>query len=355
MKSPPKTSLWHDEYHYIRAATVKDRHPMRFVVCAIDAKLSPMKARHVPSLTDGMVLASEMSAKLRTVAGDAGDAAAVTSDVGAGQDGAVLELDQRSNQLAAGEAVNSQRGAVPVSAQRRRGRPKRDAAPAPAKLPDWSNVRFNCIRANSVAQVWACVKHAGTAKIGRRSKAGGAPKETALPHQRGDFAVTKHGEPVRNEDGSIRVFASVVAAEDHANWLYWTADEDDRFPLDKSKVWATPNIDILFNPVDNTLSKPFSLWMPFYNKPVFANRTVAHGVSYAHSIEQLRKGGMSEQMLILTEQSRAREKALAREPAFSSDPLLYRSIEGAIAAALDIERETFKGRFLGFAGQGVAA
>lgn len=297
------------------------------------------------------------------------------------------ESDGRTRKRAAGDGGDGQELAVPVSAQpvpavkaRPRGRPRKSrlieqdgemlrvflpkqrphVVPTHIRFP-WVTTRFTCIRANPIAQVWMCVKHENEVRQGRR-RSDGTNEQTKLPHRKGQFAVTTvevfnntcRAEPVRNADGSVKAYDSIRLADFAAEDLYLNADEESQMTWaegDKS-VFRTLNVEVLFDPVNNRPDRPFSLWLPYYNKPIFENKTKVT-VQFDRSPDQLRAAGMSEQMLMEVEAYRQQQRQLSRAPAFSEYALTFPSMEGAITAALKIERDIFKGRFLGFAGQGV--
>lgn len=353
----PANALWSDDLHYVRAATAKDPHPMRFVVLPIRRSGSKFSKRHVASLSDGIDVASVATKQVvRSRKGDgaAGDVSAVPVSSQRGCDDTYAKHPvppQRSDESDATHPVTPQTPRPrlrPIGDQRKKPRAARAVKPV---LPTFALSRFTCVRANSVAQVWKCIKHAGTTNMGRRGRGGALPKQTVLPHAVGEFAVTRHADPEREDDGSIKVYRTIADAEHAANWLYWTAVEDERFPLDKPLVYSTFNIDVMFDPINNDEHKPFSLYIPYYFKEVPANLTAAT-ISYDRSIQFYRDKGMSEQMCQQIEQSRTREKALSRRPTFSAKALMFRSIEGAVAHAEQIERDQFQGRYLGPPGGG---
>lgn len=135
----------------------------------------------------------------------------------------------------------------------------------PVVLPKFAITHFNCVRANPIAQVWQCVSLPGDrAPVGRRKKGGGAPTQAAFNHSKGECAVLLWKEPVREEDGSVRVFPSWQKAEEHANRLYYETPEDERiwWTDDAVVVARTEHCDIRFDPAGNSEKRPFSIWIP---------------------------------------------------------------------------------------------
>lgn len=149
----------------------------------------------------------------------------------------------------------------------------------------FSTTHFTCICANPTAQVWQCVSQPGEKKhAGRPPRKGAAPKQATFKHTKGDCAVLMGSTPVREEDGSIRVFKSWIEAEEYAYDLYLIAyEEGDAITWHEGDtvVDRLTNVDIIFDPAVNGKHRPFSLWFPRYSKPYYAPPKVRSYVTTA--------------------------------------------------------------------------
>lgn len=245
MKRTP-LPIWSDGIHYVRMAGETDTHALRWLAAAHRATPSTL-FRHCPTMDDA--LRSAMRASKAWLAQHPSDRQHFTSPL-----------------LPAASGL--------PGPKKIRGRPPK------IKLPTFSTYHFNCIRANPVAQVWQCVSVPGEhGPVGRKAAGGRAPKQAGFYHAKGECAVMKAREPVREEDGQVRVFPTWQAAEDFALELYHTADEEDRLLWEEPEgkvVGRSENVDIIFDPAVNGAKRPFSLWLPKWNKPVYTGFRKAH-------------------------------------------------------------------------------
>jgi hypothetical protein len=168
---------------------------------------------------------------------------------------------------------------------------------------------------------------------GRRKASGHAAEGKPVFHVPGQCAVLLGDEPVREPDGSVTIFSNWSQAAEAAQELYDNADEEDRFFWKEGhkKVWATARVDVIFDPEINGVSKPFSLYLPEYRRPVYENRhRPIPGTQLPKSkIDAL----VNPQAKIDEKERRAKHRALNREPSFEERPLRFRSITRAIDEA----------------------
>lgn len=286
-KKALRSVLWSDDFHYVRAATIKEVHQMRFVVMAKRGSESPFRKRHAPTLPAGIEIAEAATARLLCARPE------------------LIKLDESP---------------VPVFAQ-----------PPAIKPIKFVVTRFVCIRCNSVAQVWQCHLEHGEKKIGRPRRDGADPVQADFPHVPGEFAVTM-GEDVVMDGALPRVFKSWQAAEEYAADLYHEADEEDQFAIDQKIVHQTRRIDVLFDPEEFSIKKPFGLWMPEFSKHIYEDRTAA--ISRPRSDIS----NLSTQDQIDIEAARRRADRHDRKPTLESVPLTFRSLPAAIEEAERRER-----------------
>lgn len=245
LRTPQVPRLWDDGLHFVRAATADDPHPLRWVVMAHRAVGSAF-SRHTATLDEAIMVAVKMT---RLVLKTAPPKKALFKKPRM-PPAASIQPDKLPKMFRPDPVIEK-----------------------PTLPPKFSTYHFNCIRANPIAQVWQCVTQPGEQKpVGRRKQGGGAATQSPFHHTKGECAVMLWREPVREEDGSVRVFPSWQVAEEYANELYYAADEEERLSWveDGKVVWRTANVDIIFDPAINTNRRPFSLWLPKYNKHVYA-------------------------------------------------------------------------------------
>lgn len=243
-KTPAR--VWSDGIHLVRPASPDDDHPMRWVASAhqhTDARLK----RYAPTMEEAILIAIRATQK-RLKAHPENKAFFKPPTVSPTSS---IQLDRLPKEY--------------------RVLPK----PKPKALPTFASTHFDCIRANPIAQVWQCVSLPGeSAPVGRRKANGQAPTQAPFNHTKGECAVLLWKEPIREPDGSARVFPTWQAAEDFALNLYYGADEEERifWREDDPCVARTLNVNIMFDPnnPDTSVKRPFYLYLPAYNKPVMA-------------------------------------------------------------------------------------
>jgi len=236
-------AVWSDGIHFVRPASHMDDHPLRWVVGAHRTTGSKVKRRMG---TFEEALLSAVHATTTWLKSHPTDK--VHFEPPTVSPTSSIQLSQLPK---AYRVLPAERAAPP---------------------PKFATTHFNCIRANPIAQVWQCVSIPGErAPVGRKRAGGKAPKQATFQHSKGECAVMLWREPVREEDGQVRVFPSWQVAEDHALNLYYGADEEERttWREDDQVVARTANVDIVFDPAVNGVKRPFSLWVPKYNKPVY--------------------------------------------------------------------------------------
>lgn len=277
---PTVPHLWEDAFHFVRPASIKDRHPLRFVLVAKRTTGEGGTKRRYASLEE---------------AGDGGVLA-------------TKALLRRRPELA------GQHAAVPVLEERA----------SPVMLQPFATTHFRCSHANPVAQIWVCIDWPGSkAPVGRRRKDGRAPQQTAVLHEPGEFAVLVGDEPVRDPLGRVIRFRR-GDAEDKAQELYDTCPPEDTISWHEgqARVGGTLDIDIMFDPSNNGELKPFNLWIPRLARPVWVDVTKAvefKGAGFASKDEE--------------RAARAANRRMNREASLVEKVLLFKSITGAQATA----------------------
>lgn len=141
-------------------------------------------------------------------------------------------------------------------------RPRRETKPKPVRFP---TTRFVCVAANSVAQVWLCVKHKGEVSIGRRT--GKAPKGDSLPHKKGECAVLRGDLPLVDSDtNDALVFATRQQAEAKMQELYNATPGDEKMTDNNhpdfrtTTVYANETHSVHFDPDYNGTLMPFNIY-----------------------------------------------------------------------------------------------
>lgn len=294
--------LYDDGVHFVRPAHKKDKHPLPFVVRNVrGTAISTL--RRAETLDDAIALAKR----------------ATNAAIKASKADAALHAAHAKKQRAAA---------------------KKTTTPA-VDLPSFSTVNFTCVRANPVAQVWRC-DHLPNDKNPDNRR----PVKHPYNHLKGEFAVLKWREPIRDADGNVRVYRTISEAENHAFDLYGADEEALGWREDSPIVATTYFCDILFQPdaPDHTEARPFSVWIrtPF-NKPIYAeNRPSRYNV-----VGQRAKGGniadeTKDADAIAALEAAKRLKAIANEELNSKDltnrPKLFSTIWGAFEAADKLER-----------------
>lgn len=257
---PPR--LWDDGLHYVRASFDDDVHPLKWCMAAHRATGSSLQRRYA-TLDEAILNAIASSQRLLKA------------------DPSKMVLFNKPKMPPASSLV--------VQKLPKMFRPDPVVEKA-APLPKFSVYHFDCIRANPIAQVWQCVSLPGErGAVGRRKAGGGVATQTGFRHTKGECAVMLWREPVREADGSVRVFPSWQAAEEYANDCYYNADEEERllWVEDGTVVHRTENVDIIFDPSTNGVKWPFSLWLPKWRKPVYEGFRKKHYTTAA----QMAAGG----------------------------------------------------------------
>lgn len=308
MRAPK--AVWSDGIHYVRPASVKDRHPMRWVVG---------RHRGISEAMDGKSITRSFSRRAETQQQAVGIAMDATTRF--------RKANPGIHEATPPKVSGSQR--EPNGSKARSNQTKISAT-----REAFSVTHFNCIVANPVAQVWQCVSRPGEKKApGRRKRDGSGPEEAPLRHQPGECAILLGKEPLRDEAGNIRVFPNWVHAADQASDLYLTADPEDRLMWKEgsTRVHATLRIDVIFDPTTNGVSKPFSLYLPEFRRPIYEDRTrPIPGTELGRSKIDPQ---VNPQAKLDEVERRRKHQQLNREPSFEERPLRFRTIWGAIEEA----------------------
>jgi hypothetical protein len=274
----PLIPLISDGLHFVRDASPKDQHPMRFVVDQHKQveHLQPFSTlpRHCESLEVG----TEMMRRYTKIA------------------------CQQSKELA--KAFKSATGKAKPDKPTPEG-----TEPAPKRQPKRKKVefpltRFTCIMANPVAQVWVCTKDVWeSVHVGRRPGQG-KKKTDKLPHQRGEYAVLKGDEPVLDSNNEVRVFHRRDQAEAMMESLYFRVPDDERLSNNTdperrtTTVYQNQSYSVHFDPDFNGAKQPFNIFDTENFKVVLhprgefplKYRTITSAITEADRLDKLLRG-----------------------------------------------------------------
>lgn len=300
--------VWSDGIHYVRRAGELDAHAMPWFAGAHRTTASKFH-RHCTSLDEALTTSRHASKVWLKGNPD----------------------DKEHWHEAALPAASSLPGE-----KRIQGRPRKDADQEPFAI-----THFRCVRANPYAQVWKCESRPGEKKaVGRRKKGGRPPTQSGFRHDIGECAVLIGREPVRDPDGSVRVFPNHTIAGEYAFELYQNAPEDEVivWAEDNQRVGATPHIDIIYDPAVNGEAKPFSLYINYGNvrKHYYVNKTKSTFDSGA-----LRVNAEINPEAYLAQQTHQRlmRDMADKVPTFADEQWRCRSIWEAEDKAHEVERE----------------
>lgn len=310
MSKRSPSPVWSDGIHFVRRNAPGDNHPMPWYVGASRKTLAVMD-RHTPTMDEGITIA------LRAT-----------------------KLWLKNNPA---DKAFYKEPRLPATSSLQGKRKGRTPKPPVVKLPPFSTYHFNCVVANPYAQVWQCVTLPHEKKsVGRRRADGSAPHQSEHNHDKGQCAVLIGQEPVRETDGSVRVFSSWQQADEFALDLYENAPEDEVItwhpPLTNQPtvVAATLHHDVFFDPFRNGEKRPFSLWNIPHKKPIYRDITrpaepVGNDRTRQRSTAHLQQ--TNPEMYLKLQEQRRKDRAFDRVPAFSEAPLCFRSIWEAVAEA----------------------
>lgn len=250
---PPLVPLFTDGLHFVREASEKDQHPLRFLVYQHKVDGLPNNIglpRHCESLERGIEIAKAATKK------------ACKADP-------VLHLNWKISQGLAPPPKPPKPTAIKV-------RKKRIFPPGKVFF---STSRFTCIIVNPVAQIWVCTKHPyEVATVGRRTAEKRLPQQQDLPHKIGEFAVLKGDDPVVDYKGVPKVFEHRVVAEELIKKLYAETPEDECFPDNNNPdyptttVYANSIFSVHFDVDNNSPLKPFNIYNYKLHKPYLQTR-----------------------------------------------------------------------------------
>lgn len=218
------------------------------------------------------------------------------------------------------------------------------------KVPPFSTYHFRCISANPVAQVWMCNTLPGEiGNVGRRAKGGKTNKQKPFNHTKGECAVMLWKEPVRNPDGSVRVFARMEAEHFAIDAYYQTPEDECLFWEEGHKVvHRTRHVDVIFDPECNGLKEPFSLWV---HPPGGDPKPVYEGYrkkAYTKSPGKLLGGGSimastPDEAAAIAFNKKLASMATEEALELSSHPVTFPSIWGAEQHAENVTEATLRG------------
>lgn len=244
-KTPePLVPLASDGLHYVRPASIKDQHPMRFVVdqYRVDGLANNISLpRHVETAERGFELMRQYTAKACK---------------------ANPELHKALKR--AGDTQDVQ--------------PTRKPRVTKPKKVQFPITRFTCVMANSVAQVWICTKQPWEGVIGRRGPGGRPPAKDRLPHVRGEYAVLKGEEPLLDEAGAPKVFPLLMQAEAAMQRLFDETPGDERMVDNNDPDHRTTTVyqnrthSVHFDPDFNGALMPFNIYNHRVHRPIIHTR-----------------------------------------------------------------------------------
>ncbi len=302
----PKSLPFDDNVHYVKKVGPKDRHPMKWIV------------------------RSHKEAKIKT------DRRAPTLDE-------AIELARRMTKVACEKSKDDL-----ILHYGRKPKKTKEATP---KLESFNSDYFTCICANPVAQVWQCTHLPDEKKSSGRKARDGTKKQPTFKHLKGECAVLMGETPVREADGTIRVFKNWQEAEEYTYGLYCQADE-----LGETITWREgnlvvdrlTNVEIIFDPSSNGEKTPFSLWFPKYAKPYYRQTGMGNGSRLA-SVKDA-----ADTSLDITSLSPAAQQAHAfnrrldqmaaeerKQSRLTMQVAVFRTIWEAEKQAIKLEREYF--------------
>lgn len=254
--------LFDDGVHYVRRASSNDRHPMRFVVCA-HAKANSSRTRHCPTeeeaiktakrFTELAVGESDHDAKMAEALKPAPPPAPLPKKPKVSDDALLRQMSEEEFE------------------RRARETPKRKKKNWP---PKFSTTHFTCKLANPAAQVWECTSLPGEKNAPGRPRAGRkAPNESVFKHAKGECAVLRGRDPIRDADGHIRVYRNWIEADEHAMAIFedaWREGEVIDWKPGNVVVDRLTDVEICFDPNDSVV-RPFYLMIRRgeYRKPYY--------------------------------------------------------------------------------------
>lgn len=301
-------AVWSDGIHFVRPASERDPHPMRWVVGA-HTKAGSLYKHHFATLDEALLGAADATKRhLKAVP----QAAAHFKE---------------SPLPAASSLQLPKRG--------KRGRPPKHPRPeAPAavgyKPEPFATTHFNCCYANPYAQVWICTRDSLEMKgpVGRPRADGRPAEQTPIRHQHNECSVMIGHEVVREPDGRVMIFTQWARAAEYAYELYLTAPEDEVISWKEGDyvVGRTRFCEIRFEP-GHSEARPFTLFMPDLGPSGrYVWKDTTRPMHFADT-GRLSKTLDTNPQAYLEEQERRRERARAsRIDAFAEIPLTFRSI-----------------------------
>lgn len=241
----PLIPLISDGLHFVREASPKDQHPMRFVIDQHKQVEHLPRFSTLPRHCESLEVGTEMMRRY------------------------TKRACQQSRELS--RAFKSANGPVTLpepietdpSQPQRKPRAKAVARPKKVEFPI---SRFTCIMANPVAQIWVCTKPAWQSNIGRRTKGGRPPRADKLPHNVGEYAVLQGDDPVLSPTGEPQVYRLLMQAETVMQRLFDEAPDDEHISnnMDPERrtttVYQNRSYSVHFDPDYNGAKQPFNIF-----------------------------------------------------------------------------------------------
>jgi hypothetical protein len=242
----PLIPLISDGLHFVREASPKDQHPMRFVIDQHKQVEHLPRFSTLPRHCESLEIGTDMMRRY------------------------TKRACQQSPEL--NRAFKSANGPItlPEPAMTDPDKPQRKprvkAVPKPKKV-EFPITRFTCCMANPVAQVWVCTKAKWEGiGVGRRSQTGRPASGDKLNHELGEFAVLRGDEPVLDAHGAVRVFTSLREAEGMMETLYDATPADEKMSDNNdperrtTTVYQNRSYSVHFDPDYNGAKQPFNLF-----------------------------------------------------------------------------------------------
>lgn len=247
----PLIPLVSDGLHFVRDASPKDQHPMRFVVDQHKQVEHLQRFSTLPRHCENLEVGTELMHRYTK------RACQLSSELHRAFKSAKgpvrLELEPKE------QLTPKTRPVKKPSKQRT------NASPKPKKV-DFPLTRFTCVMANPVAQVWLCTLPRGHSQVGRRSESGRPPRADVLPHEVGEYAVLRGDVPILASNGEVRVFSLPMDAEAVMQQLFDEAPDDEHISNNMNPdrrtttVYQNRSYSVHFDPDYNGTKLPFNIF-----------------------------------------------------------------------------------------------
>lgn len=238
----PLIPLVSDGLHFVREASPKDQHPMRFVVDQHKQVEHLPRFSTLPRHCETLEIGTEVMRRY------------------------TKRACHQSPEL--NRAHKSATGQIKPISEPQPDSPQRKPRTAPRRRKvEFPITRFACIMANPIAQIWLCTKAKWEAtNIGRRTQQGKRPASDKLRHEIGEYAVLTGDEPVLDENGEVKVFKLRHQAEAVMESLYDAVPADEKMSNNTYPEQATTTVyqnqsySVHFDPDFNGSKQPFNIF-----------------------------------------------------------------------------------------------